>query len=299
MIKTVFVSDIHYHKNYQNLVCSLVRNIGKINPDLIILGGDISDAIGGFQYVLCLFKEHFPDKRIAVIAGNHDLWCQNWVCSVKENTSEIIFNDYIPSVCDQVGVNYLEFNPIIINNCAFVGSIGWYDYSAKYPNLPYEDEYYDYNISNYTKDGLYVKMSKSNKEFAESCLYRLKTNIEILQNTKEIEHIYVFTHVPVFKECVDYRCGSSYSNYSWNLGCAYFYNLTIGDYLKTVKKVKAVVSGHTHRHFDQQVKGDHGNIHAFIYGGDYGTLMFYEIDVFLHDGSTFLKDCGTWKNTMC
>ena len=282
MLRIAFISDLHYAhsrgKYYLDYVVDAMNDI--VKPDFIVLGGDISDTVGGFRQVLATVSNGCRKACVSVVAGNHDLWYCNWYSPwdndpMPEHSSDDIFFKQIPDICRDTGCIYLEDEPEVLdeyNTWGMVGTIGWYDYSSKYPYEPFPNKFYKKNKSNYNNDGRFIQSKYDDEKLSEWCLQGLKRDIERIYD--KVDNIIVCTHVPVFKENVYYKPHTGHG-VSWNLGCAYFYNLTLGEYIKTLSKVQVVVAGHTHRRFANKV----GSILSLVSGSDYGVPEVVTVDL--------------------
>lgn len=70
-LRIMFLSDFHFNR-YNNNVDELVVAIHRLNPHLILLGGDYADTKSGLQHLDRLLQQISPGRQIAAIAGNHD-----------------------------------------------------------------------------------------------------------------------------------------------------------------------------------------------------------------------------------
>lgn len=75
-IKIVFLSDIHYYSGFsEDRLKNLVKMVNKLNPDIIILGGDY--VLGSSKYIEPCFEELRNLKAplgVFGVLGNHDHW---------------------------------------------------------------------------------------------------------------------------------------------------------------------------------------------------------------------------------
>jgi predicted MPP superfamily phosphohydrolase len=267
-MKLVHLSDLHTN----SLPYSTIRSIQKIEPDVIVLGGDIATGEGGECSLESIFVEFRKLTSIPIlfIPGNHDLWSIFWPPQI--NSSDIAFYTDIPKLCKENNILYLETDSLIKDDWLLSGTIGWYDYSFKYhqyATMP--DEYFYRSKRNYNNDGTYIKSAYNDVTFANKLKLDLMDRIKKQQ--RKVQHVAVFTHVPVFEECVTIQDAS---NHNWNFGSSYFYNLSLGKELKKVKKLKLVVSGHTHKGFEAKIDN---RIEFYVNPSDYGMPKILAFDL--------------------
>ncbi len=96
-IKIVFLTDIHVGPYFsQNRLKRLVERVNKLNPDIILLGGDYvhRDA----KYIPIAFSElkHLKAKCfIGAVLGNHDHWESKEISYVEMKKAQIISLDNV------------------------------------------------------------------------------------------------------------------------------------------------------------------------------------------------------------
>jgi predicted MPP superfamily phosphohydrolase len=67
-----YISDLHFNR-YSGPVCrKLSEDINRLDPDIILLGGDYADSKKGLAHLDDLLKQIAPNKKLFAIAGNHD-----------------------------------------------------------------------------------------------------------------------------------------------------------------------------------------------------------------------------------
>lgn len=241
-MKIVFLSDLHIEslpRNEESHLFHLFHKIKRIKPDYIIFGGDIIDWHSCWPEFLSTYKRTFPDIKTGIILGNHDFW------SFKTDplqTREDVYT-YVFEVCKRFDVNFLEEQPIIHENKLLCGTSAWYDYSVKPESI--NKEFLIVNRGKYNNDGNYIVSPISDEEYSEQCNKRLFSAIK--KNQKSVDHIFVFTHIPVFQECI-VQAPVGYRQNEWEMSNCYFYNLTLGQKLSKNKKIRLVTSGHIHRY---------------------------------------------------
>lgn len=247
-MKIIFTSDLHINQiedhplaTYRNFLDRLYKE----SPDLIVLAGDIINRASYWPEFFSKYNKIVRNTKTMLLLGNHDFWDleNNRYRGYKANnwTREEIYTR-IQEESDKKNIIFLEEEPQVIGRTLFCGTVGWYDYSAKLE----EDnvEYLEKNKGLFNNDGNYMFSSISDIDYANLCKKRLFKNIK--QHQKDVDHIVVFTHVPVFRDCV-VPAPAGMNPYSWRRSNAYFFNFSLGDSLLKNKKVRLVASGHIHR----------------------------------------------------
>lgn len=290
MNKVIFISDMHVGHitslpAFLNFLDRVKEQVNVTEVGAVIVGGDFTDYKGGLKECLTAVTTAFPLEyyTVAYISGNHDIWRRYWH---RRLTSDEVFYKEIPNICSDVGVTYLEEKNFMLGNWMLGGSVGWYDYSAKREGpvniklLP--DEYYAENKKGHNADAIYVDFTKSDIEMAKECTTNLVNRLKV-DDGDDVDYFGVFTHVPVFAEAIQWK------DNDWNLGSPYFYNLSMGDELLKLSKLRLVASGHTHYGIESsQVGVDGQEVTHLVSNSDYGKPEAYEIDLFA-DGSTYYK----------
>lgn len=149
----LIVGDIHYHEHVPKMVFhNLLINAKKINPDFIIIPGDIIETN---QFIENLKeKKFFEDmlKSLASIAplimtaGNHEI--ANYNRNIDRSSTPQTIN-YLESFNKLPNIYFLNNKQIKIDNITFTGFT---------PNLEY---YYNYN-SKESETISYLQYEKSN-----------------------------------------------------------------------------------------------------------------------------------------
>lgn len=70
--RVLYFSDLHFNK-YGGPICDrIIESIRVLNPDVILIGGDLVDSKKGLVYLDKLFSFLSRRENVFVIAGNHD-----------------------------------------------------------------------------------------------------------------------------------------------------------------------------------------------------------------------------------
>lgn len=267
-MKILAVSDLHLPgKNDFNLFHALKDLPAEI--DVLILAGDIASSNELLKPSLQRLEKMLDDSNITVkdrifVPGNHEMYkedepqnpilkllglCKNDPC---KNPGKAY--DCLSSIVSDQGYHMLDEKPLIINNVAFVGSIGWYDYSFR-QNTDLEvvvngriTKLKDFKDADYTKKQAFHPGSQKklvwpdktgfdDKDFAQKCLDKLEEHLELV---KDYEHIVVVLHTVPFKENL------SHSNSPFiQFTTAYMGSERLGELIKRYD-VSKVIHGHAH-----------------------------------------------------
>ena len=116
------ISDIHvdYVENFRwlnNLSCDDYHN------DLLILAGDVTDALPLFEKSLQSLRKRFSE--VLFIPGNHDLWVRR----SKINSLEKL--ELIKTIAANCGI---QMEPLHLDSLSIIPLYGWYDYSFGQPS---------------------------------------------------------------------------------------------------------------------------------------------------------------------
>jgi 3',5'-cyclic AMP phosphodiesterase CpdA len=67
------ISDMHFDSHEPTVTADLVRSIGEVAPDLVVLSGDFTQRARKYQFELASdFVKQLPEPKL-VIPGNHDM----------------------------------------------------------------------------------------------------------------------------------------------------------------------------------------------------------------------------------
>ncbi len=131
---TFFVtSDLHYgldpkgDANTEDLALTVEQQ----GADALLLAGDLGVDEPSIRACLQLFGG-FRGVKL-VVPGNHDIWTS--VYDLPDDEGSMQIHDHrFPRLCEDCGFHPLHRQPFRLNDeVAFVGSMGWYDYSFADP----------------------------------------------------------------------------------------------------------------------------------------------------------------------
>src|SRR5215472_6081536 len=96
----VVTSDLHLGITSESVLRSLAEQIAAEQPSLTVLAGDLGEPLNKFAACLRLFAT-LPG-RVAVLAGNHDVWARGGYTSRK------LWEQHLPEATHAAGMLWLE-----------------------------------------------------------------------------------------------------------------------------------------------------------------------------------------------
>lgn len=278
-MRIVAVGDLHYRPTRRNDYLALADQVRALEPDCLLLVGDIGHPLRLFVRGLQLFAD-LPCPRL-LVAGNHDVYR-------GELDSRTLWEQALPQAARDAGFVWLEDEvvtlpldgasaddgqpPSLVGIC---GTLAWYDYSSACPALPYSGP--DYRLLKHlvNHDADYVDWPWSDVAMARYLARRFAGRLQRLQDDPAVRQIVVATHVPIFAEAVPVNRDSAL----WSLLRAYMGNFTLGELVRQASKVTHVVSGHIHRPGWWQVEGAGHPIDVYLVGTHQGMACAVVLEV--------------------
>ncbi|HZC06254.1 MAG TPA: metallophosphoesterase [Ktedonobacterales bacterium] len=235
MTRVVITSDLHLGITTAEEIEPLIPMIAEEQPDLTVIAGDIGKRLGDINACLAMFKGIPGD--LAALAGNHDVWMHG------DDHSAILWERGIPEAVRRAGALWLEEASWRRDGLAVAGSIAWYDYTGADPSIPPQTENYWMDLKRRLHpDARYLDWPWSDIDFATRCGDALMDRAAALDADPKVTDLLLITHVPIFREQIVNRTEIP----NWGYGNAFFGNLTLGERVRRLGKLRAVVSGHTH-----------------------------------------------------
>ncbi len=259
-MKLLAVSDIHYNfPGRKEKIKKLADYVNDSDAKYFIIAGDVGVDYHEIQECLSLFQ-NFKGGKIAVL-GNHDLWSTEEDFWTKR---ENLFDLY-----KKCGFILLDRKPFVEQEIAFVGNIGWYDYSFFDPSYLYPESYVRifkthewkkvkelsledwldllqrktmWSTTGYIQwnDVNFIKKNISDEELTDRMVDLFAQHLKSLPtNVKYV--IAVIHHIP-FEELIERR---EYDN-CWSFGNAFVGSKKFGDLIKQDKRIRIVICGHQH-----------------------------------------------------
>jgi predicted phosphohydrolase len=256
-MKIIALSDLHFRMNpdWDSRVEALAGDVAAEGGDVLVIAGDVACADAeGFEECLSLFAP-FPGRKL-LVPGNHDLW-------TKGERSLRLYEEVLPDLCRRRGFEMLDAGPARVGaDTAFVGSIGWYDYSyrAEHLDVPaawYRDKCYPGLLL--WMDVRFVRLPWDDPGFTGVLLERLRAQLEAVRGVSRV--VAVFHHIP-FAGLVTRR-----EDAAWTFGNAFMGAACFGRLLEEYPNVRLCLSAHSHRPGRIRV----GHIDAVNLGSTYAS----------------------------
>jgi len=135
MTRFAFTSDLHVDSSTENrdFVVSLCQAVQRVEPDVLILGGDIAGNLDDFNWTLRQFA-HLPAVKV-VVPGNHDIWIESKRALLTGYDSGGKYSLHLPRIAGENGFTMLAEHSVMLGRLAIVGCMGWYDYSYRNTDL--------------------------------------------------------------------------------------------------------------------------------------------------------------------
>jgi 3',5'-cyclic AMP phosphodiesterase CpdA len=273
-MRIAITSDLHLFPRWIGQIKTLAERLMALEPDVLILAGDTGEPLDMFMQGLALFKP--VSKRRAVVAGNHDVWHR-----VGDHSSELLWRSLLGEAAEVYDYTWLEDGNLVIDGLGICGSLAWYDYGGRHPDLEFDMAFYEFVKNQVSNDANYVDWPWSDREFAAAVGDAFLARLDALQADKSIEDILVATHVPLFRQCV-----RPADNLLQGIANAYYANVSLGEEVVKRHKVRAIISGHVHQDIRLTIASQNGHRHeikAYTNPSDYGSP------------AALLLDTDTWE----
>jgi predicted phosphodiesterase len=254
-MKIACLTDLHtdYGPANREILPYLAAEIAQASPDVIALAGDVATDLDALATSLKVLAGLAP--RCLFVPGNHDVWCRIGEGPKPAGCSRRRYTHRIREACEAVGFHYLPKRPLIVDGVGFAGSMGWYDYSFRRPDLDprisldqYRSKQYGSNI---WYDVVCADMGASDEAVAATMEQELAQDVAVLVKEKVRAIVCVTHHVP-FRECVEYK-----GFVGWDFFSAYMGSEGLGRIMLAEPLVQVALFGHTHTRYDTQIKHVH------------------------------------------
>ncbi len=128
-MRIVALADLHHPSGGRRRLDALAEACRRQQADVLMLAGDLTAfSLADFGRVLREFADVAPLRL--VVAGNHDVWTHAGLHTHRRYARRL------PLLCDRFGFRFLDREPAILDDVAFVGCLGWYDYSLRQVEEP-------------------------------------------------------------------------------------------------------------------------------------------------------------------
>lgn len=270
-MRILITADLHYRPSQREAYLAFANWVQAQQPDCLIIAGDVGHPLRLFSRALQLFAGLDCPKLL--LAGNHDLYR-------GELDSRTLWEQALPQATRVEGFAWLEDEVVLLpvagaknsdfseeigvlrRHVAIVGTMGWYDYSARAPHLDLDDAALRAMKQLVNHDADYIDWPWSDVAMARYLARGFAGRLRRAADNPAVSQVLVVTHIPIFEQTVPDYPESEF----WSLMRAYAGNFTLGELVRRMPKVTHVVSGHLHRAGCWTVPGDHGPIDVRVVG---------------------------------
>lgn len=286
-MRVLATADLHFnHPKSRQLAIEQIDRINQMSFDVLLVIGDTGHSEGD-EVEQCLRRFAFAGPKLFV-AGNHELW-------TRTHDATELLTRVLPDRIRAVGWHWLEGAPLIVGDTAFVGSVGWYDYSFAADHLEIPVRFYQAKVSPGAaarlrehehlvkdatdvtarhldivarwNDGRFARIGRTDEQFLHERLNALRHSLE---QVKHARHIVAGIHHLPFRELLPPR-----RNSTWDFVWAYLGAQSLGDLMLEYPNVSHVLCGHSHLPGDHQIS----HIRVINVGSGYRQKRLVEFDV--------------------
>ncbi|MDX1957585.1 MAG: metallophosphoesterase [Leptospiraceae bacterium] len=284
-MKITYISDLHVDisKNNKEILTCLINYLAQNKTDVFIIAGDLANSVKDIHESLTKFKSIECTK--IYVPGNHDLWIESKNKLKSGFDSSYKYEIELKEIAEKSGFYYPIFEPLIIKDVAFVGTVGWYDYSLRDERLDekYREEDYnqgkfgntfwsDFTSSIWLKDRdnsdwkLRSKRLKNDEVF-KRVFKQFELTIDLIP--MDIKKIVIIIHTAPYANCIERKEEP-------NPFDAYEGSIEYGKYIELKFNGKKVifVSGHKHKKLKIEI-----NPNIIFYRSPIGYLDEYKGDL--------------------
>lgn len=288
-MRVLATADLHYEfPEYRERVEALAAEMCRAGGDVLALAGDtFAHDISLLERCLRLF-EPFRGERL-LVAGNHDLW-------TRQGDSFALYDRVIPHAARACGFHDLDSGPRVLGDVAFVGTVGWYDYSFRDESIGVPLRFYECKVApgyalrdpgfagllgdmadiapaglranSRWMDGAMIRWSLTDAAFNQLTLERLAAQLAAVE--AQARTIVAITHHIPFPEMLARK-----RDPTWAFGNAFMGSLGLGQALLRCPKVRHAVCGHSHSRDRREV----GAVRAVNVGCTYRMKRFEVLEV--------------------
>lgn len=259
-MRILVTADLHFDiARSREPTRELAARVCATPADALLIVGDLAGAdVEILEACLRQFAE-FRGAKI-LVAGNHDVW-------TRGESSLERFEEVIPRVADACGFHDLDTGPLLLDGVAFVGTMGWYDYSFAPRDLRMPARFYEHKISPAAAerleafrhlieghddvtpemrqfavrwmDGEYVHLPMSDGAFCDRLVARFREHLDAV--ARQASQIVAAIHHLPFEELVTQHDGRA-----WPFVRAFMGSPRFGEVLLDTPAVRHVFVGHSH-----------------------------------------------------
>lgn len=126
----IALADLHVSPENEERVRAVARAVCRADAEALIIAGDLlAGPVRRHREILELFAD-FRGARLFV-PGNHDLWQKPGLVDSWKR-----YHETLPKAVRAAGFHYLDEGPLVVGRRAFIGVMGWYDYSLRQRESP-------------------------------------------------------------------------------------------------------------------------------------------------------------------
>jgi len=259
-------ADLHFGLYPTGDACTLelARFVADSGADALIIAGDVAkSAQDSFAACLNLFSD-FGGARL-LVPGNHDLWTQ------RDGNSRRLYRDVLPGLASESNFHMLDAGPWVMGRTAFVGNIGWYDYSMANPELNLTRKQYSSKkmpgICTWN-DLRFIRWNMQDEEFTANCCKRMQRHYK--QAAAQAQQVIAVLHHLPFSDLV-YGEASAALEFSK----AFMGSVAMGELLTSWPTLRYAFCGHRHG----PATCTHGPLRTWCVGSTYMAKRLIELDL--------------------
>jgi len=275
-LRIAAISDLHVlpDGSDRNLLESIKRRVGDLNPDVFVIAGDISDRVDILSDSLSQLR---VDSCVNLyVAGNHDIWFEE----EKSPSSLEKYSKYMNEICSKNGFTHLPDHHFVSKNIAFVGSMGWYDYTFRRPDLEIAMKHYEQKEYQGAVWYDLFKIDWGYNDVEATDLFNRKLEYDLSTLPESITKVvYVSHHLP-FRELTIYK-----DRLPWDFHSAFMGAQSTGRILEKDGRVVLSISGHSHIRNMTAI----GKITALSVPLGYGRPSLDKLDDFVKDAVAVIE----------
>ncbi|NLW51585.1 MAG: hypothetical protein GXY85_12210 [Candidatus Brocadiaceae bacterium] len=263
--RLLVTSDLHFglYPAGDNCTHQLAEYVCTSDADAFAIAGDVAD-VGRDNFAACLeLFADFPGTKL-LVPGNHDLW-------VTGANSETKYREVLPALAAERGFHMLDTGPVRMGGVGIIGSIGWYDYTFRSPDLSIPLEQYRRKrlpgVCTWN-DGRFITWKLTDEEFTDQCVRSMDAAYRSVE--PEVDTVLAVLHALPFRSLMHGPSSTAYEFCRAFLGSE-----RLGELLKGFPKLRYVFCGH--RHAPEQVRVN--GVRALVVGSEYLRKRLLSIDL--------------------
>lgn len=260
-MKYYVTSDLHYglRKGGDRATRALAEHVNAHPADALILAGDLGKDLETIAACLALFKD-FQGPKMAV-PGNHDVWTGE---GGQPDSSWWVHERGLPALFEAHGFHALHIHPLQIGDVAFVGSMGWYDYSFR-DDIGIDLSWYEHKTLPDSprplwNDAVYAHFEDDDRALTARLNARLARQLD---DTAGASRVVAVVHHLITKALLVHP--RERVPHHWRFANAFLGAEGFGDTLRDDARVRAAFCGHIH----MARKANLGSCRCVCVGSDY------------------------------